>query len=197
MNNRDTILKTAEDLFHSKGFAKTSVDTILKSTNISKSNFYYHFGSKETLGITVLNSLINRYKEDFIEETLLNANFNPETRLKKFFEKIRNYHDEFNCDKGCPFGNLAIEQSNVNEEFRSRLSEFFSEWKSAIDICINEGINQKFFRNDIDPGYTADLVLSQVQGAILLTKTHKSITPLKNSCNQILNLILERRDNHE
>lgn len=197
MNNKDLIIENAENLFHSHGYYNTSVDRIIGQSSVSKSNFYYHFKSKEALGITVLEKLINRYKTEFISTTLMNENLNPEERLTLFFKKIIDYHEELECRKGCPFGNLALEQSDINEEFRSRLSIFFDEWKNSIENCISDGISDMYFSEDIDPSNIADLVLSQIEGAILLSKTHKSIATLKNSCNQILKLIKNKERYYE
>lgn len=197
MNNKETILETAENLFHANGFAKTSVDSIIKQSSVSKSNFYYHFNSKEILGLTILNNLVIKYENEVITQTLLNETYNPEQRLTMFFEKIVNYHEGLKCYKGCPFGNLAIEQSDTNEKFRSKLSKFFDDWKNAIENCVSDGIKEYYFTDEIDTSSLADLILSQIEGAILLSKTHKSIAPLKNSCNQILNLIKKKEKDYE
>jgi len=43
---RDELLATAERLFYSKGYEKTSVQDILTEMNFSKGGFYHHFDSK-------------------------------------------------------------------------------------------------------------------------------------------------------
>ncbi len=192
MTNKEKILETAEDLFHSYGFSQTSVDKIIERTEISKSNFYYHFKSKENLALKILDNRISRYEEEIISSTLLNTDFNPLERLNNFFEKIIIFHETLNCFKGCPFGNLALEQSDINENFRTRLSDFFSLWKNAIEECIVDGIHEGYFKEDIDTNSLADLILAQIEGSILLSKTHKSIETLKNSCKETLKLITKK-----
>lgn len=44
---RKDILATAEKLFHEKGYAKTTINDILKKQNIAKGTFYYYFKSKD------------------------------------------------------------------------------------------------------------------------------------------------------
>ena len=43
---RDELLATAERLFYTKGYEKTSVQDILNEMNFSKDGFYHHFDSK-------------------------------------------------------------------------------------------------------------------------------------------------------
>ena len=43
---RDELLATAERLFYTKGYEKTSVQDILTEMNFSKGGFYHHFASK-------------------------------------------------------------------------------------------------------------------------------------------------------
>ena len=51
MSNRDKLIDTAAQLFHSHGFEGTSIDLIMKTSGVCKSNFYYYFESKEALGL--------------------------------------------------------------------------------------------------------------------------------------------------
>ena len=43
---REELLATAERLFYTKGYEKTSVQDILTEMNFSKGGFYHHFDSK-------------------------------------------------------------------------------------------------------------------------------------------------------
>ncbi|WP_141505123.1 TetR/AcrR family transcriptional regulator [Paenibacillus luteus] len=44
---KNEIMDTAEALFHSKGYDKTTINDILKEIGIAKGTFYYYFKSKE------------------------------------------------------------------------------------------------------------------------------------------------------
>lgn len=48
-NKKRLIMETAEKLFMTKGFGKTSVENITKECKTSKGNFYTYFSSKEEL----------------------------------------------------------------------------------------------------------------------------------------------------
>ena len=187
--SKEKVIDNAQKLFHLKGFQNTSIDDILESTGVTKSNLYYHFKSKEELGLLILEKRIREYENKFFSDTLENNSISPEKRLKKYYKKITAYHQNLKCKNGCPFGNLALEMSDTNEKFRSRLSEFFNHWQKVIEECIKEGVGQKEFRSDISPKIISELILSHLEGAILMAKTHRSISPLSAGSKTIMKLI--------
>lgn len=54
---RNEILDTAEMLFFAKGYARTTVNDILREIGIAKGTFYYYFKSKEE----VMDAVVMRY----------------------------------------------------------------------------------------------------------------------------------------
>ena len=187
--SKEKIVESAQGLFHLKGYQNTSVDDILKSTGVTKSNFYYHFKSKEELGLLILESRIKQYEINFLSDTLGNTSISPEKRLKNYYKKVTSFHKDLSCQSGCPFGNLALEMSDVNENFRQRLSGFFNHWQKIIEGCIKEGIKKKEFRGDISANTISELILSHLEGAIMMVKTHRSIKPLRMGSKTIIKLI--------
>lgn len=187
--SKEKVIDSAQKLFHLNGFHNTSIDDILESTGVTKSNLYYHFKSKEELGLLILEKRIGEYENKFFSDTLENNSLSPERRLKKYFMRVTAYHEDLKCKSGCPFGNLALEMSDTNEKFRSRLSEFFSHWQKTVEKCIKQGIKKKEFRDDISPKNISQLILSHLEGAILMTKTHRSIIPLSSGHKTIMKLL--------
>ena len=187
--SKTKILDSAQKLFHLYGFQQTSIDEILNDSGVTKSNFYYHFRSKEELGLEILDRRIKQYETDVLSRTLENTSLSPSTRINNFYKKVKTFHTDLGCAKGCPFGNLAIEMSGVNENFRTRLADFFIRWEKSIQDCIEEGINSGEFKRDISPKVMSQLILSHLEGAIMMVKTHRSIEPLSSGSETIINLL--------
>jgi TetR/AcrR family transcriptional repressor of nem operon len=141
------------------------------------------------LGLLILEKRISEYERRFFSETLENTSISPEQRLKDYYKKVTAYHKNLDCRNGCPFGNLALEMSDINEKFRLRLSEFFNHWQRIIELCIKEGIKQKQFRSDISSKSISRLIISHLEGAILMVKTHRSTIPLSSGSKTIMKLI--------
>ena len=187
--SKERILASAKELFHEYGFQQTSVDEILKKSGVTKSNFYYHFKSKEELGLIILQRFITLYESDVLIKTLGNKSLSPSGRLVEFYNSVKTFHRDLENPRGCPFGNMAIEMSGSNENFREKLSAFFNSWEKIIEECINEGMSTGDFRGDLPPGVVAQLILSHLEGAIMMVKTHRSLEPLSSGSETIMRLL--------
>src|SRR5205085_7940950 len=83
--SKSKILETARELFYRNGYLATSVDDIIAEAKVSKSNFYYHFKSKEDLGIEVLQQRGREFEEEL--DRLLAAEVGtPRDRLHRFVD---------------------------------------------------------------------------------------------------------------
>ena len=193
MSNRDRLIDTAAQLFLYNGFERTSIDMLMKTSGVSKSNFYYYFESKEALGLQTIEKVASEFKETVLSKTILNLNLNPLERLDGFYEEMTSAHRFLfsqSINAGCFFGNLALEQGGINEKFRSALEDFFQELEGFFEQCLRDGVEQGFFKEEIDPKETATLLVSQVEGAILLLKVYRSIDTFEIACGAMRKLIV-------
>ncbi|HAY2101481.1 TPA: multidrug-binding transcriptional regulator QacR, partial [Staphylococcus aureus] len=55
MNLKDKILGVAKELFIKNGYNATTTGEIVKLSESSKGNLYYHFKTKENLFLEILN----------------------------------------------------------------------------------------------------------------------------------------------
>ena len=188
MNKKQKVLMTARRLFHRYGYAGASINAIIEASGVSMTNFYYHFKSKQALAVMIIEDLSREMEQDIFAETLLNKSLSPLSRLNSFYDKIveKCILDEY---IGCFFGNLTLEQSAVNENFRSVLSILFQRWNELIAECISDGIKAGCFSRNINPESMASLICSHIHGAFILSKTHKSAEAFRNSTDEMMKLI--------
>lgn len=189
MTNKEKILKVAYKLIYEKGYEDTSVDEIISKAGVSKSNFYYHFKTKQDLGLSVLELRIDTYVRDILGNTLLNFQLSPLERLDNFYARVIAVHQENKCRFGCPFGNLAAELSAKNSIFRKKLEDFFIFWQRQIEDCLREGKSLGQFSDSIHPEIFSEIILSHLQGAVLMSKTFMNINPLQKGSKEIINLL--------
>lgn len=70
-NRREDLIRSARELYESKGLARTSVKDITEHSGVSRALFYHYFTDKEAITSAVLDDFV----EDFTESTRLwNAN---------------------------------------------------------------------------------------------------------------------------
>ena len=79
------ILLSAQSLFYTKGYEKTSVENIISEAGVSKGGFYHYFKSKEKL----LDELLNMHIEKHVlswREVIKRHDLNAFEKLKIVFE---------------------------------------------------------------------------------------------------------------
>jgi TetR/AcrR family transcriptional repressor of nem operon len=171
---REQILDAASRLIHIRGFNNTSVDEILKESGVGKGNFYYYFKSKEELGFAILGRSLDR-----ISTELLDKSFHPEKdpwqQIIEFLDYQVQRARQRGCTGGCILGNLAVEMSDIHEEFRRRLSEAFSRLRGRIEASLTQARGQGSLRADADIPRLAHFIVAGFEGAHMMGKLHRSV----------------------
>jgi len=175
----------------SRGFECTSVQDILDTAGVTKSNFYYHFKSKEDLCLFTLQVMEDRFFAKVMASTLLNKTLSPGNRLKALFNRLLSHMENNSCQQGCAFSNLASETSDFHPEFRQRLACFYQRETKAIEQCLEEGMALGEFRPDLEPAKTAALILSIINGSMLLAKAYKNTKVMQQNVDLTLELVLK------
>lgn len=195
MHSREKILHCARLLFHQIGYKATSVDLIVQTCGVAKSNFYYHFKTKDELVNAVLELQIAEY-ESYVSRTLHDLSLSPTLRLKRFCEAVEKTQSGDNAYAGCPLGNLAAtlasgEHDECAERYRGRLCAFFDRLEECIAECLTEGMHTGEFRNDIAPLELSAHLLASIQGLLMMTKTRRNEEVLRSGLTISLRLLQE------
>jgi TetR/AcrR family transcriptional repressor of nem operon len=175
MSSKQKILDEAAKLIHTKGFNNTSIQDILDATSVTKSNFYYHFDSKEKLGFNVLQVRTQQFTDLIIEPSIGNTQLTSLERINGFLDRLLALAHMPEGELGCPFGNLAQEMSAIHEPLRQSLSEFFTLCVDRMEGCFDDGKRAGELHSDLPSRELAEFILAQLQGAFLLRKTHKDV----------------------
>ncbi len=191
VGSRERVLNVAQDLFYRQGFLATSVDEIVAAARVSKSNFYYHFRSKEELGLNVLDLRAVGMRET-VESSLCDPELTPKERLETFLASLIRTQEEWLRNGGCPFGNMVAEVSEHHERMRRKLSELFRGLHDSLTKVVSEGQEIGEFRNGVAPGDLASLILQAVQGMQLMAKCEKTVEPARRSAELLMTLLTVR-----
>lgn len=183
--SRQKLIEATIELMSSRGFEAMGINSILEAAGVSKSNFYYHFKSKEDLCLAALDSMTDAFFS-MSDPVLLNRSLSPRKRLEKFLKGMAELIESECCNKGCPFVNLATETSDFVPAFRERISEYFDRYQQCFADVIQEGIQQGEFRSDVSPKLAAQVLLACMNGTIVLTKVHKRPQVMKENIKSFL-----------
>ncbi len=187
--SKEKLIKATFDLIGSKGFESTGISEILETAGVTKSNFYYHFKSKEELCLTVLDHMENYFFENVINKSLLNVILSPKERLKSYFDFSVERMTCTCCKQGCPFINLGNETSDFYPAFREKIARVNTRHLQAIETCIQDGVKTGNFRDDLEPQTIAKFILAEVNGSVMLSKVFKSTNVLTENIESLTTLI--------
>ena len=160
---------------------------------MSTSNFYYHFKSKEDLGLAVLKQFTDYLEVNVIKGLLLDRTRTPLARLRAYFELHQKKLDSAGCTRGCPIGKLSGELSDSHPCFQAEIERVFARIRESLKECIREGIECGELRRGIDPGNASSLVLGSVPGLVLLAKSAKTSASYVQGAEELLRLLVEPR----
>ncbi len=139
---RTEFLNIAQELFFTKGYEQTAVETIIKKIGLSKGTFYYYFKSKEDL----LDALIERLSEKILEEVKKIAD-------RQDLDAITKLNRAYAVTRSVKLENLELLKVLLKVLYDDKNISFrFKIYRSSIEIMapefskiIRQGIKEKAF----------------------------------------------------
>jgi AcrR family transcriptional regulator len=135
---RLSILQKSFELIYTKGYKTTSIDDILATTQVTKGAFYYHFKTKDEMGLAIINELLKpSFAATFIKPLLSEGN--TIDKIYDMMYEILMKNDFLKVEYGCPAANFTQEMAPWHSAFTTALNDLAEEWKKAIVQCIKNG----------------------------------------------------------
>ncbi|MDA1532782.1 TetR/AcrR family transcriptional regulator [Bacillus sp. BR_7] len=153
---RKEILETAERLFITKGYTKTTVNDILKEIGIAKGTFYHYFKSKEEVMDEIIMRII---KDDVAKAKVIVSNPNIPV-LEKLFRVLIEQ-----SPKSGDVKDKMIEQfhqPNNAEMHQKSLVQSIIHLSPVLTEVLEQGIEEGIFSTSY-PQETMELLLSSAQ----------------------------------
>ncbi len=193
--NKDKIIETAYESFRFYGYNGTSIDMLIKAAGVSKSNFYYHFESKEELGLKILGIHVD-YQRKVISETLLDCSIGPFERFIKFhIEGIYAKRDLF-LRTGSFIARMDLEQGSINQKFRSVIDTFFQITIHGVEVAIKDFEEAGMVQDGVDTKLVPQFLIYQFKGAMVMTKVCNSYSPIERSYEKAWDFLLKKELRH-
>ncbi|MDW3094285.1 MAG: TetR/AcrR family transcriptional regulator [Gammaproteobacteria bacterium] len=167
-STRSKILDIAAEEILRCGFQSSSIGEIIKKANISKGCFYHHFSTKKELGYAVLDQSIEHVKTEIWMPMLMSEN--PLQEIINMFRNPENYLDCERVKLGCPINNLSQEMSPIDEGFREKIENMYSDWKSHLVAALNRCQNNNYMNSETNAEDIATLIIAVTQGATGIAK---------------------------
>jgi AcrR family transcriptional regulator len=178
-------------LFLKKGFVDVSLNEIRKASNITTGGFYYHFDSKDTLLVAVIEKYIFNYFNSTIRQ-IRDFEGTPKEKLKTAILSI--IGDDLTINKSTKLSEssekidyrtlhlLLFEGVQKYEIISKHYTEFYNNLLNFIKDVLDEGIAQGIIRTDIDSTEFATFIQTSMVGTVLMWIALPEM-PLENRMN--------------
>ena len=147
------LIKTAYDLFITKGYENTSVDEIIAKAGIAKGTYYYHFESKEQMLEEVIDMMI--YNGIERAKQVVNSDLKMEEKLVYTILALRVSPEEQSVQNAIHTKENIILHEKIN-------NKIIDEATPLISSIVREGIKDGIFIMDdnVEERVRMSLILS-------------------------------------
>ncbi|OCK50101.1 TetR family transcriptional regulator [Chryseobacterium sp. CBo1] len=170
---RLNILQKAFELIYINGYQTTSVDEIIATTQVTKGAFYYHFKTKDEMGLAIINELmIPNFKKTFIKP--FQSVENPLDAIYELMHYLLMENDVLKVEYGCPASNFTQEMAPWNIDFTKALNTLSLQWENTMIEAVEKGKENGLVKAEVDAKEVAIFVLSGYWGVRNLGKLENS-----------------------
>ncbi len=181
------IIKEAAALFNQQGYAGCSLSDIMKATGLKKGGIYNHFHSKQELALAAFDLAVMLVKQRYREA--LQGQNRSELRLKTVIETFCTLVESPPLPGGCPLLNTAIESDDTNPALRKRTQQAMDDWRKMIHQIVTIGLKNKEFHPFVEADVTATIIISTLEGALMMSQLYGDITHLQRVKQHLLEYI--------
>ena len=179
-STRYQIIRTALTFMATKTYNSFSINDIAKTLGMTKSSIYYHFKSKEEIGLEALKLRGSRIEKNMIDQKKRNPA--PQIKVKEFFD----YFLKVNDSSICPGVSLSVDFNNIPVSLQNELTRIFQGIIKYLEEILIEGINKGIFFFAEKPYDKAESLFSLVEGTLLVARSMQDFSLYDRITNHVL-----------
>jgi len=183
---RARVISAATALINRNGLRNTSIQDIIEETGVKKGNLYFHFPSKDDLGISLIRTARDQYF-DYLSKNIKSTD--PLGKINDILNAVLKYHRRNRFIGGCIFGNTALEMSDTDKEYAELIREIFGQWVKILAGYIREAITAGLLADEIKPDSMARHMVAAMEGSIMMARLYKREEPIVD-CIQYLKALM-------
>lgn len=185
---RKYILEKAFNLIYINGYQATSIDRIIETTKVTKGAFYYHFKTKEEMGIAMIKAIIfPGIKNDLV---LPLADYDDpiegilQTLKKSLLSTSRN-----EISNGSPINNIMQEMVPISKAFQVVLIKIMQFWENALVRALERAVIEKRISKTHNLKAVAQFIVAGYEGTRGTGKLFRTRSYYENYLQQLKNYL--------
>jgi TetR/AcrR family transcriptional repressor of lmrAB and yxaGH operons len=185
-DSKGKTLAAAAKLFRQQGYHGTALHDILAAGGSPRGSLYFHFPKgKEEIGEAALTLAGEAVRQAIAKAA--ETSENAEIFLTRVARGMAADLEKSDYNEGCPIATTALETSAHSDVLGAATRSAFQKWENEI----KRGL-ERFGMTTDDAELVATTILSQLEGALLLARTYRSLEPMHRA-EQALKLLLRGR----
>jgi TetR/AcrR family transcriptional regulator, lmrAB and yxaGH operons repressor len=174
-DSKEKTLAAAALLFRRQGFHGTALHDVLAAAGSPRGSLYFHFpGGKEQIGEAALDLAGEAVRSKIAQAA--QASPNAAAFLTGIARAMAADLQQSDFCNGCPIATTALETAAQSDVLRAAARRAFQSWEQEIARGLT-----RFGAKPEDAAISATTILSQIEGALLLARTYRSIEPLRRA----------------
>jgi TetR/AcrR family transcriptional repressor of nem operon len=178
---RQKIVADTAALFNTRGYEGTSLSDLMAATGLKKGGIYRHFGSKEELAAEAFDyawSTARALREPDVDQAV-----DPIGWLRAHIDNLVSRRSVI--AGGCPILNTAIEADDGNPVLRARVARALRTWIARVEHVLGQARKMGKLRAGTDPKMVATIIVSTLEGALMISRLEKNTDALVNAQNHL------------
>ena len=183
-DSKGKTLAAAARLFRRQGYHGTALHDILAAGGSPRGSLYFHFPKgKEEIGEAALTLAGEAVRQAIAHAA--ETSENADIFLTRIARGMASDLEKSNFCEGCPIATTALETAAQSDVLGAATRSAFRKWENEI-----KGGLERFGMISDEADLVATLVLSQLEGALLLARTYRSLEPMHRA-EQALKLLVK------
>ena len=182
-DSRSRMIHTAAELFRQRGYHATTFSEVVNESGAPRGSTYFHFpGGKQELAREAI-ALAGDEIEDMVEQAARQAD-TPGALIRSLAQIFANRFERSGYQSGCAIATMVLELAPRDQQVSADFNRVFERWRTALV-------------NRLEPlgipagraAALADLTISALEGALLLSRAARSIEPFKAPIEALISAI--------
>jgi TetR/AcrR family transcriptional regulator, transcriptional repressor for nem operon len=180
---RQQIVKQAATIFNQRGYTGSSISDVMESTGLKKGGIYRHFQSKEELALAAFDFAQQQSTQCL--ETAVQAESDAVKQLLAFVHAFQQVTLKPPVPGGCPILNTIVDSDDGDPALRMKVRAVVTRWETLLQGIVQAGIAAGSIRPTIEAQAVAALIISTMEGAILLARAHSNSIYVQYAVNHL------------
>lgn len=179
MKPRERLIQATAELLQTQGYRNTGLNQILQHSQVPKGSLYHYFpGGKDALVVAAIEHAAAQVGNGLGAALSQSLGATPASPLAAapLAEVLTDYFAaqllESDYRKGCPVATVALEEAGHNPAIQQACAAAYATWLQQLAAIATATQHR-------EPEAIAEQALALIEGALVLSRAQRSITPLQ------------------